>query len=83
MVRQLVERGEICERDDPTRIMALRKAREVSTLSHGCHEELLLHLDRLTDRPVLDAACHTLELEPRALHHLLNVSTPAQRSVVL
>ena len=75
MLRQLLVRGEVCERDDPARVQPLCKAREVSTFGHRCHKHLLLHLRCLTDRPVrkLDAACRSLELEPRALHHLLDV----------
>ena len=38
VLRQLVKRGEVCERDDPTRVKPLRKAREISAFGHRCHE---------------------------------------------
>ena len=85
VLRQLVKRGEVCERDDPARIGPCCEAREVGTLGHCCHEQLLLHLRCLADRsaPRLGVACRSLELEPRALEQQLDVGAPVKiRAIV-
>ena len=78
VVRQFVERGEVRKRDNPAWIKPLREAWEVSALAHRCQEHLFLHLRCLADRPVLGAAGRSLELEPRKLHHLLDVCAPVK-----
>ena len=83
MLRQFVERGEVCERDYPARIKPLRKAREAGALGNRVHEHLFLHLRCLADRSArLGTACRSLKLEPRALKQLLDVGAPVKYAQV-
>ena len=83
VLRQLVKRGEVCERDDPTRVEPLGETREVGALAHSRHEHLFLHLRCLADRSArLGTACRSLKLEPRALKQLLDVGAPVKYAQV-